>query len=119
VERDVPHPLFRAGAAAALLCLAPSSVAAYSLKAVGVAVAAAHRDSHQGNSVLMPGPGSLQVVVGAAASDAVANPSPPPLDLAMEALVGGNGIARYGSLAGRATPKPNPCPPIAFWPAGK
>lgn len=87
--------LARNAAAAVLLCSAPSAVEAASLKAIGNAVAGAYRVSDPGSSTLLPGPDSLQVTSAATATD-VAEP------YAMQVDVEGIGIARYGSLAGRA-----------------
>jgi hypothetical protein len=89
-------------AAIALLCLAPFAARAESLSAIGSAAAGAHTDEGQEAKVLTPGPGSLTVTVGAAASDAVDNDMPPPDRWEMDTMVDGIGTARYGSLAGRA-----------------
>jgi hypothetical protein len=51
--------------------------------------------------LLTPGPGSLQITLAAAAGDAVFA-EPPPTNFEISAMVDGIGVARYGSLAGRA-----------------
>ncbi|HSJ99296.1 MAG TPA: hypothetical protein VLC53_19630, partial [Myxococcota bacterium] len=94
--------LFWAAATVALLCWDGPVVAAESLKAIGEARAGAHADSDEGQTLLTPGPGSLTITAGAAASDAVSNSIPPPDGWDMQAMVTGIASARYGSLAGRA-----------------
>ena len=103
-EVRCPAPSLFWGAAAAALSLSfsPSAVAAPSLKAIAGASAGAYLDSDQGSVLQTPGPGSLTVTAGAAASDGVINDSPPPASWGMEALVTGSGTARYGALAGLA-----------------
>ena len=98
-------------AAAAFLCLAPSFAGAESLSAVGSAAASAHSDIGQETKVLTPGPGSLQITVGAAASDEVVNDKPPPDIFVLDTIVDGIGTARYGSLAGRAHAEGKSLPP--------
>jgi hypothetical protein len=51
--------------------------------------------------LLTPGQGSLQITLGATASD-IAFADPPPTNFEIAAIVDGIGVARYGSLAGRA-----------------
>jgi len=110
--------LFSIAAAVALLCPASSAFAAPSLKATGSAAAGAHLDYEQGQQSLIPGPGSLQVVTGAAASDLVTNPSPPPDDWEMQCAVDGIGIARYGALGGSAHAQASSAPTNDFFLAG-
>jgi hypothetical protein len=104
--------LARNAAAAVLLCSTPSGVEAAALKAIGNAVAGAYRVSDPGSSSLLPGPGSLQVTAGAAASD-VAEP------YAMQVDVEGIGIARYGSLGGRAHAEASSLPASSFAAGGE
>ena len=68
--------------------------------------------------MLTPGPGSLTVTVGAAASDAVDNDMPPPARWEMDTIVDGIGTARYGSLAGRAHAEGKSLPANSFLFAG-
>ena len=89
---------FRVAAAAALLCVGPPAAA--SLRATGIANAGAHLVSDDGDTLQTPGPGSLTITAGAAASDSVPHVPPPPEFFAIESLVTGIGTARYGSLAG-------------------
>jgi hypothetical protein len=89
-------------ALAALACLVPSHSAAATLRATGFGSALAHNDEGQPSEVLTPGPGSLEITVGVAASDAIENPTPPPANFEGEALGDAIGTARYGSLAGTA-----------------
>lgn len=105
-------------AAAAFLCLAPSLAGAESLSAVGDAAASAHNDIGQEVKTLTPGPGSLTVTVGAAASDGVDNDMPPPDRWEMDTIVDGIGTARYGSLAGRAHAEGRSMPSNSFFLAG-
>lgn len=90
------------GAAAVLACLAPAAAAASSLRADGGAAAAAHTDDGVGTKTLTPGPGSLEIVVGASATDSVTDNLPPFQTWDMAAVVAGIGSARYGALAGSA-----------------
>jgi len=109
---------FRGAAVAVLLCLGPSGVAAASLKAIGGASAGAHSDSDPGSQSLTPGPDSLTLTYGAAASDSVINDSPPPATWEMKALVTGVGTARYGSLAGVAHAEASSLPANSAFLAG-
>jgi len=113
-----PGGSFRGAAVAVLLCLGPSAVAAASLKATAGASAGAHRDSDPGTQSLTPGPGSLQITAGAAASDGVINDSPPPATWEIEALFTGAGTARYGSLAGVAHAEASSVPANSVFLAG-
>lgn len=107
-----------AAATAALLCWAPPAVAAASLRAVGTAAAGAYRDSDQDQGTLTPTPDSLTITLGASASDAVTNDNPPPDRWEMGALFDGIGVARYGSLAGRAHAEASSTPANTFFLAG-
>ena len=106
------------GAAAAVSsCTGPSAVAA-ELRAIGASAAVAYRVSDQGSVLQTPGPDSLQVTVAAAAGDGLINDSPPPNSWEISCIVGGIGIARYGSLAGRAHAEASSRPANTFALAG-
>jgi hypothetical protein len=102
----------------ALVALVGSGAEAASLKAVADAAAAAHRDPGQKQMVQTPGPGSLSITAGSAASDAIDNDTPPPDRWEMEAIVDGTAVARYGSLAGRAHAEASSLPANASFLAG-
>jgi hypothetical protein len=103
----------------ALLIAAPAPApAAATLKATASGNVSAHRNSSAGSSSLNPGPGSLGVTYGAAASDADPNPSPPPADFMMQGILTGTGVARYGSVAGRAHAEASVKPASNFYTAG-
>jgi hypothetical protein len=100
-------------AAAALSCAVPSVAAAETLRAIGTAVAGTHSMNDPGSSSLLPGPGSLQVTAGAAASEVAVD------TFFMEAIVDGIGVARYGSLAGRAHAEASSKPGSLYLAAGQ
>jgi hypothetical protein len=107
--------IFRTTATVVLLWLLPSVAQGASLKAIGGAAASAHSDLGQEVLQQTPGPGSLTVTAGAAASDAVEDgPDRWEMDAIMDAI----GTARYGSLAGRAHAEARSAPANSFFLAG-
>jgi hypothetical protein len=102
---------------AASLAFAHSPLASAELNATATTVAEAHLDSDSGQSVLVPGPGSLGITALADAEDSAFNSSPPPDLWEMDAMVDGIGTARHGLLTGRGQAEASSLPANDFYSA--
>ncbi len=108
-----------ASAVALCVCgiLASPPAPAAMLTADASANVSAGRNIGGPTKLIMPGPGSLAVTIGAAASDSIPR-DPGPGNHEYTGILTGSGAARYGSLAGRAHAEASSRPAGDFDPFG-